>query len=128
MGAVEPGRGESGVRMAVDGIKVRQEERSGATILAPEGDVDLSSSTVLRDAIRRALASKPGRLVVDLARVEYMDSSGVATLVEALQNARKTAARLVLCGLNPRVYTVFEIARLHTVFKIAPTLDAALEG
>jgi anti-sigma B factor antagonist len=114
--------------MAVEGMKVRSEERSGAVVLAPQGDVDLACSPVLRDALKKALAVRPGLLVVDLSAVEYMDSSGVATLVEALQTARKSATKIVLCSLNARVYSIFEIARLHTVFKIAPTLDAALAG
>ena len=108
------------------GIKVTSESKDGATIIAPEGDVDLSRSPVLRTSLRQAQTSRPKRLVVDLGQVDYMDSSGVATLVEALQIARRNNTRMVLCGMRDRVRSIFEIARLDTVFTIANSRDEAL--
>jgi anti-sigma B factor antagonist len=108
------------------GIKVNSQVRDGATIIGPEGDVDLSRSPVLRSSLRQAQNSKPKRLVIDLSQVDYMDSSGVATLVEALQIARKNSTRMVLCGMKDRVRSIFEIARLDTVFTITPSVDEAL--
>jgi anti-sigma B factor antagonist len=109
-------------------IKVRMEKRGKTTIVWAEGDIDLGRSPVLRESLRRASAERPGRLVIDLSLVEYMDSSGVATLVEALQLSRKNATVLVLCGMKDRVRSIFEIARLDTVFTIATSLDAAVQG
>lgn len=108
------------------GIKVTSETREGATIIAPEGDVDLSRSPVLRAALRQAQNARPKRLIVQLGLVDYMDSSGVATLVEALQIARRNNTKMVLCGMKDRVRSIFEIARLDTVFTIAPTLTEAM--
>jgi anti-sigma B factor antagonist len=59
-----------------------------------------------------AMDAKPAQLVVDLAQVPYMDSSGVATFVEAMQIARRVGSKLVLCALQERVRSIFEIARL----------------
>lgn len=108
------------------GIKVLSEVKDGAVIVSPEGDVDLSRSPVLRNSLKQALLAKPTRLVIDLGLVDYMDSSGVATLVEALQISRKSNTRMVLCGMKDRVRSIFEIARLDTVFTIAASRDAAL--
>ena len=55
-----------------------------------------------------------------------MDSSGVATLVEALQVQRRKGRKLVLCGLQAKVRSIFEISRLDRVFQI--TEDAAAAG
>lgn len=107
-------------------IKVRVETRGGAVIVSPEGDVDMARSPALRDHLRRAAVGKPQRLVVNLVDVAYMDSSGVATLVEALQHTRKQSTKLILCEMQDRVRSIFEIARLDTVFPIVATLDAAL--
>src|SRR5207237_1880240 len=107
------------------GIKVSTDE--GATIVAPEGDIDLSRSPVLRTSLRQAQTARPRRLVVDLGQVDYMDSSGVATLVEALQIARRNNTKMILCGLKDRVRSIFEIARLDTVFTITASRDAALK-
>jgi anti-anti-sigma factor len=57
-----------------------------------------------------------------------MDSSGLATLVEALQNSRKSQIALSLCALTPRVRSILEIARLNTVFAIHESRDAAIAG
>jgi anti-sigma B factor antagonist len=108
------------------GIKVSTTAANGATIIAPEGDIDLSRSPALRNSLRQAQTTKPGRLIVDLGLVDYMDSSGVATLVEALQIARRNNTRMILCGMKDRVRSIFEIARLDTVFTIAPSREAAL--
>lgn len=109
-------------------IKVNTQNIDGATVIAPEGDIDLSRSPVLRTSLREAQTGKPKRLVVDLGLVDYMDSSGVATLVEALQIARKNNTRMVLCGMKDRVRSIFEIARLDTVFTIAASREAALKA
>ncbi len=110
------------------GIKVTSENRYGATIIVPEGDIDLARSPVLRNSIRQAQNSKPKRLIVDLGLVDYMDSSGVATLVEALQVARRSNTKVILCGMKDRVRSIFEIARLDTVFTIVTSRDAALSA
>lgn len=94
-------------------------------ILAPKGDVDLSRSPALRQALAEASKAKPKRIVVDLSGVSYMDSSGVATLVEGLQVARRNGTTLVLAALQPRVRSIMEIARLDTVFRITDTALAA---
>lgn len=79
----------------------------------------------MRAQVAEAMKQAPRRLVIDLSGVPYMDSSGVATLVEALQAARKSGAKLVLCGLTPRVRSILEISRLDTVFSIVADRAAA---
>ncbi|MFG0284278.1 MAG: STAS domain-containing protein [Phycisphaerales bacterium JB039] len=108
-------------------MQVGREQRDDAVILSPEGDVDLSASPSLRLRLREALEQRPARLVVNLGGVDYMDSSGVATLVEGLQIARRASTTLVLANLRDRVRSVFEIARLDTVFTIVGTVDEAME-
>lgn len=110
-----------------DEMVVRVEDRDGSVILSPEGDVDLHRSPALRERLRRAAQSKPKRLIVDLSSVPYMDSSGVATLVEAMQITRKQSTVLVLCGMQDKVRSIFAIARLEQVFKIAPDCAAAMQ-
>lgn len=107
-------------------LEVVVEEVSGATVVRPDGDVDLSSSKELQTALKGAMSSKPQRVIVDLAKVPYMDSSGVATLVEAMQIARKQSSALFLCAMQDRVRSIFEIARLDRVFTIVPSTQEAL--
>jgi anti-sigma B factor antagonist len=109
-------------------LTIRTETREGAIVVVPTGEVDLTASPVLRNELKKIQGGKPapGRLIVDLTNVPYMDSSGVATLVEAMQMARKNGTRLVLCGMQSKVKSIFEIARLDTVFAITPDTESAL--
>lgn len=107
-------------------LQVSAESRDGAMVVMPVGDIDLSGSPILRMELRRVQESKPMRLIIDLTGVPYMDSSGVATLVEAMQIARRNNTKLVLCGLRDKVRSIFEIARLDTVFTIVADSGAAL--
>jgi len=94
-------------------------------VLTISGDVDYSRSSELRAAILGVLRAPVARLIIDLSGVGYMDSSGVAVLVEALQTQRKRSGKLVLCDMQPKVKGIFEIARLHTVFIIVADRAAA---
>ncbi|MEX0774501.1 MAG: STAS domain-containing protein [Phycisphaeraceae bacterium] len=95
-------------------------------LVTVQGDIDFSKSPQLRQDLLAVLKNEPARLVIDLTGVSYMDSSGVATLVEALQHQRRTGNKLVLCALQPRVHSVFKIARLDTIFTITTDSAAAL--
>jgi anti-sigma B factor antagonist len=95
-----------------------QEKLADGVCVALAGEVDLSRSPELRSALLELVKTRPVRLVVDLSGVPYMDSSGVATLVEALQQQRRHQGKMVLCGLQPKVRSIFEIARLDMVFTI----------
>lgn len=107
-------------------LQIDSERRGDATILSPKGDVDLASAPTLRRSLSESLNGKPSRLVLDLDAVAYMDSSGVATLIEAMQIARRSGTSLVLCRMQDRVRSIFQIARLETVFTIVDDTDAAL--
>jgi anti-sigma B factor antagonist len=108
-----------------DGIRIDSTSRTGTVVVAPVGDVDMSRSPDLRQALREVISRRPQRVIVDLGEVGYMDSSGLATLVEAMRQAKTARTSLVLCAMTDKVRAIFEIARLHQFFIIAPTLDQA---
>jgi len=109
-----------------DQIEVTMRIENDATIMSTQGEIDLSRAPSLRQHINAVQAKRPRRLIIDLGGVPYMDSSGVATLVEAMQNARRTGGKLVLCALQEKVRSIFEIARLDMVFTIVSTTDEGL--
>jgi len=110
-----------------DDMNVEIRTTTEATIVRPVGEIDLSRSPALRVHLREAQKSKPRLLIVDLGEVPYMDSSGVAILVEAMRVAQKNGSKLVLCDLQVKVRSIFEIARLDTVFTIKASSDEALK-
>jgi anti-sigma B factor antagonist len=109
-------------------VEVTTRQEGGFTIVAVRGEVDLYSSPRMREAILSGVSRKNPRVIVDLSGVSYMDSSGIATLVEALQLTRKHSGSLVIAGLSERVREVFELARLESVFQLAASVDEALKS
>ena len=114
----------------LDGSQVVKEIRrlDQAVAVDIRGDVDLHHSPALRETLARLIEENPGRLVLNLTEVGYMDSSGVATLVEALQRIQRKKGRLQMHSLSPRVRSIFEIARLETIFEIYSSEDEALKA
>jgi len=104
---------------------VHIESDADTVIVRPQGDVDMSRSPQLRQALRDAMATKPRSLIVDLGEVGYMDSSGLATLVEAMRTAKRAGTRMTLCAMNDKVRAIFEIARLDQFFTIRDGVDDA---
>ncbi len=100
-------------------------EQGGLQIVAFEGDVDLEHSPAARAVLLEAVERGSG-VLVDLSAVGYMDSSGVASLVEAYQESKKRGARFALVAVNPPALRVLELARLDRVFTIHASLAEAL--
>ena len=91
-----------------------------------EGEIDLHVSQGIAASLKTLTDAKPPTLVVDLSRVSYIDSSGLAVLIEAMQNVGAYGGKFALAGLQEGVRPIFEIARLDQVFRIFPTVDEAM--
>lgn len=112
-------------------IEIVTEKIDAGFLLKLKGDVDMNTSSDVRRALAEVFeqgSSGMKALLVDLSQVRYMDSSGIATLVEVLQNCMKKGARLRLVELSPPVRDVFELARLASVFEIFPTANDAINS
>jgi len=95
-------------------------------VLPLEGEIDLHVSPRVAASLGVMIEKKPPRLVVDLSKVTYIDSSGLAVLIEGMQNVEAYGGKFCLAGLQENVKPIFEIARLDQVFLIFPHVDAAL--
>ena len=90
-----------------------------ATIVDVSGDIDLASSPELRKALLREFRElKVPRVVLNLGAVRYMDSSGVASLVEGLKASRDVGSRFILFGLNRTIREVLQLSKLVKIFEI----------
>jgi anti-sigma B factor antagonist len=97
-----------------------------AAVVSLSGDVDLESSPKVRTALLDCVSMKHA-VVVDMAAVSYIDSSGVASLVEAFQAARKGDTRFVLARVSDSAMRVLELARLDKVFTIVGDVADGIE-
>jgi len=109
-----------------DGPVKQVRKLEDATVVTLTGEIDMYCSREVRQVLLEATGEKTPAIVVDVREVPHMDSSGVATLVEALQRVKRYDGRLVLVGLQERVKSVFEIAKLTDLFEIKPDLQEVL--
>ena len=97
----------------------------GTTIVDVVGQIDLGSSPALRKTLLDSLSGTKS-VAINLSAVKYIDSSGIASLVEVLREARNSNKRLVLFGLTGAVLQVLQLTRLTGVFEICETEEQAL--
>lgn len=106
-------------------LKILNSVKGKTAVLKIAGEVDMFSSPQARNAIMELVKQRVPRVIVDLSEVSYMDSSGVATLIEGLQLCHKYNGNLVVAGLRDNVREVFELTRLDKIFQIFLDVEAA---
>ena len=106
-------------------MQARERNEDGVTIVAIEGEVDLACSPELRDILHAHAEARRPALLLDFAGVSYVDSSGLATLVEYVRLAQEFAGRFALAAVTQRVRTILDLVRLSEVFPIYPTVAEA---
>ena len=95
-------------------------------VLRLEGEIDLHVSADIAIALREMIARHPSRLVVDLTGVTYIDSSGLAVLINAVNDVEEYGGRLMIAGVQKDVETIIESGGLSEFFLAFPHVDAAL--
>jgi len=100
-------------------VQIAARPTDGGTILDISGDIDLAHSPTMRKALLGEIKDKKVKKVfLNMKDVRYIDSSGIATLVEGLKATRELGSRLILFGLSKSVREVMELARLQKIFEI----------
>jgi anti-sigma B factor antagonist len=95
-------------------------------VLPLKGEIDLHVSPVVTASLTAMIDKKPERMVIDLSDVTYIDSAGLAALIQAMQKVEAYGGKFLLAGLQETVRSIFEISRLDQVFRIFPDTDTAL--
>ena len=98
---------------------------SGCAVVEVAGEVDVYSAPALEDCISRAIDDGGADLIVDMSRVEFLDSTGLGVLVKALKRTRESGGSLRLVATDERVIKVFRITGLDAVIPIHESLTAA---
>ncbi len=100
-------------------MKIAARRLDKITIFDISGDIDLATSPELRKALLRELRElKMPRVVLNLGAVRYIDSSGVASLVEGLKASRDVGSRFILFGVNKTIREVLQLSKLVKIFEI----------
>jgi anti-sigma B factor antagonist len=98
-------------------IELKMQRNDTRSTVQVTGEVDLYTSPALRKEVLAAVRKSP-ETAIDLSGVAYMDSSGVATLVEGLQASASAGNRFVLQAPSSAVMKVLQLSRLDSVFEI----------
>jgi anti-sigma B factor antagonist len=95
-------------------------------ILRLEGEIDLHVSPRVATELRALIKDKPEKLVIDLSKVSYIDSSGLAVLIDGMQKVEAYRGKLYLVGMQEAVRVMFEMSRLDQAFRIRRNVADAL--
>lgn len=106
-------------------LVLNEHQSEGWRVISVGGDLDVVGAPQVRSSIMRTVADGATELIVDLSKVDFVDSFGLGVLVGALKRIRGVDGRFVLVLNEPRVLKVFEITGLDKVFDIADSLEAA---
>lgn len=107
-------------------MPVKMSEKSGLVVCHVDGEVDINTSPDIKKSFDKLISSKTPKIVINLSKVTYVDSSGLATLVEILKNMRAYGGRLRLTNMSGKIKSLFEITKLEKLFEIIADEDEAI--
>jgi anti-sigma B factor antagonist len=110
-------------------LKITNSETNGTSVMKLDGRIVLGEEdNALRDKLKNLIAEGKKQIVVNMSRVESIDSSGLGTLFAAHLSAKAEGASLKLCDLGCRFQEVLQTTRLATVFQVCNTEAAAVKS
>ncbi len=109
-------------------MAMKTESKNGLMICRVEGDIDISCSPELKKVFDKLISQKTPKIVIEMTKVTYVDSSGLATLVGILKNMRSYGGKMRLAGMSPKIKSLFEITKLDKLFEIMASEEEAMMG
>jgi len=108
-------------------MKVKEDRLSDVTVCSLEGEININNSPELRKIFEAIIKKNDKKVLLDFTQVSYVDSSGLATLIEMFQRLKKIGGHMRMCGMNEKIRNIFEITKLHKLFDICDTKDTAIK-
>ena len=103
-------------------------QKNDVLVCSIEGDVDINSAPQMKKAFEAAAKNKQTKIILNLDKVPYIDSAGLATLVTVLKYTKAYGGKLKLINLSSKVRGLFEITKLEKLFSIAEGEEEAIES
>jgi anti-sigma B factor antagonist len=104
---------------------INVQKQDGIDIVALTGRFVMADSPDVRERLKALIDAGDGKLLIDMEKVSFIDSSACAVLISAFKGMQLRSGRLILVT-SPVVQSLIELTRLHTIFEILPSLPAAL--
>jgi anti-sigma B factor antagonist len=106
-------------------MRLKERHEEGVTIFALSGAIDLHYVPTLRSLFQSKLNERCPALIVDLSAVDFIDSTGLATLIEYHRDAGTHGGIFTLAGINPNLKAIFDVVQFDRVMAIFPTVVEA---
>ncbi len=103
------------------------EQINGATLLKLSGRFDVYAAPAVESLFQNIGTEVSSRIIVNLTNVNFIDSTGLATLIIGMKRCRQHQGDLVLCGVQQTVRVIFELTRLDKILTIVATQEEAIE-
>ena len=107
-------------------MRIRQKEKEGVKLFFVSGEINLNTVSELKKAFKRLLKEKRDKILLDFKDVEYIDSTGLASLIELSNNLKELHGVVVLSNLSLKIRSIFDITKLEKAFKIFENDEEAL--
>ena len=116
-------------RVAINGMEQRTfttPQGAPVVILAPTGRLDITTAWQFRLKLQESISEETPHILVNLSEVNFIDSSGLTSLVAGMRDADKIDGTFRICNVHPEAKLVFEVTMMDSVFEIYETEDDAL--
>jgi anti-sigma B factor antagonist len=109
-------------------MAVKAESKNGLMVCHIDGEIDINTAPDIKRSFDKLLVKKEPKIVINLTKVTYVDSSGLATLVEILKNMRSYGGKMKLANMSPKIKSLFEITKLEKLFDIVASEEDAISN
>jgi anti-sigma B factor antagonist len=99
-------------------LDIRETDREGIAILALKGRLTVGEASIIRDKVQELLAKGRNNIIFDLGQVDYIDSTGLGSMVICFTTIKKSGGALKLLNLNKRNIELLLLTKLHTIFEV----------
>ena len=103
-------------------------DNTNVIVLTPKGRLDITTAWQFRLKLQECISKLSPHVVVNLSQVNFIDSSGLTSLVAGMRDADKLKGSFRICNVHPESKLVFEVTMMDSVFEIFDTEEEALEG
>ncbi len=109
-------------------MEIKLKETDGVVLFDIEGEIDLYNAPALKNEIKKKIEEQKYNIVINLARVSYIDSSGIGALISSLSNLKKYQGGLKIVNVTGSVKKVFELTKLTSFFEIFDDEESAINS
>ena len=109
-------------------MKVDYQRKDDCAVCQIEGEINLNTSPELRRVFDDCLRTNIKKVIINFSAVPYIDSSGLATLIELFQRLKKIDGKLRICSVPDKIRDIFELTKLHKLFEVYDDEASAMEN